>query len=207
RVPSERETIRRRHIAMSERTARRSGGDPMLEVRGLTKHYPITKGVLNEEIGRVRAVDGISFEIAPGETMGLVGESGCGKSTAATSLLRSEEPTDGDVLLDGDDITSYDSGSLKRFRRQAQMIFQNPDSSFDPRMNIGESVAEPLRIHGVGPREYRRKIVQDLLERVGLGANDVDRYPHEFSGGQKQRIALARAMVVNPDLIVADEPV
>ncbi|WP_248910859.1 ABC transporter ATP-binding protein [Halocatena marina] len=192
---------------MTGHDTRRSGSDPLLEVHGLTKHYPITEGILNEEVGRVRAVDGISFDIAPGETVGLVGESGCGKSTAATSLLRIEEPTGGDVLFNGEDITDYDKQSLKEFRRQAQMIFQNPDSSFDPRMSIGESVAEPLWIHGVGPREYRREIVQDLLERVGLGANDVDRYPHEFSGGQKQRIALARAMVVNPELIVADEPV
>jgi peptide/nickel transport system ATP-binding protein len=180
---------------------------PIMEVRGLKKHYPITEGVMKREVGRVKAVDGISFNIAPGETLGLVGESGCGKSTAATSLLRIEEPTDGEVFFDGDDITGYDKAELKHFRRRAQMIFQNPDSSFDPRMSIGESVAEPLRIHGVGPREYRRAIVKDLLEHVGLNATDIDRYPHEFSGGQKQRIALARALVVNPDLIVADEPV
>jgi peptide/nickel transport system ATP-binding protein len=180
---------------------------PLVDVQNLEKHYPITKGVMKQEVGSVKAVDGISFDIHPGETLGLVGESGCGKSTAATSLLRIEEPTSGDVLFDGEDITGYDKQELKRFRRRAQMIFQNPDSSFDPRMSVGESVAEPLRIHGVGPRERRREIAQDLLERIGLAAEDVDRYPHEFSGGQKQRIALARALVVNPNLIVADEPV
>jgi len=181
--------------------------DPLVEVENLTKHYPITEGVLRREVGRVRAVDGISFDIRPGETVGIVGESGCGKSTAATSLLRLEEPTDGRVLFGGEDITTYDKSQLKAFRRRAQMIFQDPSSSFDPRMSIGDSVAEPLKIHGMRDRNRRRRIVEDLLERVGLSARDADRYPHEFSGGQKQRVALARALVVNPDFIVADEPV
>jgi peptide/nickel transport system ATP-binding protein len=180
--------------------------DPLLEVRNLTKHYPITKGVLKREVGRTRAVDGITFEVARGETFGLVGESGCGKSTAATSLLRLEEPTAGEVVFDGENILEYGGQRLRAFRRRAQMIFQDPTSSFDPRMSIGESVAEPLVIHGVSDDERRRRIVKDLLERVGLSAADIDRYPHEFSGGQKQRVALARAMVVNPNLIVADEP-
>jgi peptide/nickel transport system ATP-binding protein len=178
----------------------------LLEVRDLKKHYPITEGLLKREVGRVRAVDGVSFTVERGETLGIVGESGCGKSTAATSLLRLEEPTDGQVLFDGDDITTYDDRELKRFRRRAQMIFQDPTSSFDPRMSVGEAVAEPLVIHGIRSRERRRRVVGDLLERVGLSADDVDRYPHEFSGGQRQRIALARALVVNPDLVVADEP-
>jgi peptide/nickel transport system ATP-binding protein len=176
-------------------------------VRNLTKHFPITEGIFNREVGRVRAVDGISFTVDPGETVGLVGESGCGKSTAAETILRLEEPTDGEVLFDGQDLTAFDDTELKAFRREAQMIFQNPDSSFDPRMTVGESIAEPLRIHGVGPRERRQTIARDLLERVGLAADDADRYPHELSGGQKQRVALARALVVNPRLIVADEPV
>jgi peptide/nickel transport system ATP-binding protein len=184
-----------------------SAGAPLLEVRNLKKHYPITEGVLKRQVGNVRAVDGISFAVDGGETVGLVGESGCGKSTAATSLLRLEEPTDGEVLFEGRDITDYDDAELKRFRREAQMIFQDPTSSFDPRMSIGESVAEPLTVHGMRDRERRRRIVTDLLERVGLSAGDIDRYPHEFSGGQKQRIALARALVLNPKLIVADEPV
>jgi len=181
--------------------------DPLLSVRDLTKHYPVTSGWLRRETGQVRAVDGISFDLDAGETLGLVGESGCGKSTAARSLLRIEEPTAGEVYFDGTDVTTYDAAELKRFRRRAQLIFQDPTSSFDPRMTVGESVAEPLRVHGMRDRNRRRAIVADLLERVGLDADDADRYPHEFSGGQKQRIGLARALVVNPDLIVADEPV
>jgi len=180
---------------------------PLLDVRDLKKHYPVTEGLLKKEVGRVRAVDGVSFQVDAGETLGLVGESGCGKSTAATTTLRLEEPTGGEVLFDGEDITGYDKAELKRFRRRAQMIFQDPTSSFDPRMSIGESVAEPLRVHGFSDRERRRTIVGNLLERVGMSADDIDRYPHEFSGGQKQRVALARALVVNPDFIVADEPV
>ena len=179
---------------------------PLLEVRNLKKHYPITEGLLKNEAGRVRAVDGVSFTVDRGETLGIVGESGCGKSTTATTTLRLEEPTDGQVLFDGEDITGYDDRELKRFRRRAQMIFQDPTSSFDPRMSIGDSVAEPLVIHGVRDRARRRRIVADLLERVGLSGDDYDRDPHEFSGGQRQRIALARALVVNPELVVADEP-
>ncbi|MFB6119185.1 ABC transporter ATP-binding protein [Halosegnis sp.] len=181
--------------------------NPLVEVDGLKKHYPITEGILKKQVGTVRAVDGISFDIDRGETVGLVGESGCGKSTAATSLLRLEEPTDGAVWFDGEDVTEYDDQELKAFRRRAQMIFQDPSSSFDPRMSIAESVAEPLRIHGMSDKSRRRAIVEDLLERVGLSARDADRYPHEFSGGQKQRIAVARALSVNPEFIVADEPV
>jgi len=197
--------------------------DVLLSVRNLKKHYPVTQGILSKEVGRVRAVDGISFDLRRGETLGIVGESGCGKSTAATSLIRLEEPTSGEVVFNsknaepvGDlaegepnpnDVTTFDGPRLKKFRREAQMIFQDPSSSFDPRMTIGESVAEPLRVHGFDDKKGRRTIVQNLLERVGLSASDYDRYPHEFSGGQKQRIALARALVVNPEMIVADEPV
>jgi peptide/nickel transport system ATP-binding protein len=182
-------------------------GDSLVEVRNLKKHYPLSAGMFSGEIGRVRAVDGVDFDIRAGETFGLVGESGCGKSTVATSMLRLEEPTDGEVVFDGQDITTYSNTELKGFRREAQMIFQNPDSSFDPRMSIGESIAEPLKIHGVGPRDRRLSIAQNLLERIGMSAGDVHRYPHELSGGQKQRVALARALVVNPRFIVADEPV
>jgi peptide/nickel transport system ATP-binding protein len=183
-----------------------SADDPLVEVRNLKKHYPITKGVMRTEIGRAKAVDGINFRIQRGETLGLVGESGCGKSTAATTMLHLEQPTGGEVIFDGEDITGYGKGELKDFRRRAQMIFQNPDSSFDPRMSIGESIGEPLRIHGLNDRSRRRSIAKDLLERVGIPPSDIDRYPHEFSGGQKQRVALARALAVNPELIVADEP-
>ena len=191
---------------MTER-AQRTSAETVLEVNDLEKHFPIDGGILTGEIARVRAVDGISFEVKAGETFGLVGESGCGKSTAAEAILRLEEPTGGSVYVDGDDITGYDDEELKRFRREAQMIFQNPDSSFDPRMSIGESIAEPLRIHGVGPRERRLTIAGNLLERVGLAKDELNRYPHELSGGQKQRVALARALVVNPRIIIADEPV
>ncbi|WP_246999157.1 ABC transporter ATP-binding protein [Halosolutus gelatinilyticus] len=181
--------------------------DPLLRVEGLQKHYPITQGALNTEVGRARAVDGIDFELERGETFGIVGESGCGKSTAASSIVRLEEPTDGTVVFDGENVLEYDAEALRRFRRDVQLIFQDPDSSFDPRMNIGDAVAEPLVVQGMTDRERRRTIVADLLERVGLSAADMKRYPHEFSGGQKQRIGLARALAVNPKLIVADEPV
>ena len=196
--------------------------DPILSVRNLEKHYPITKGILSRQVGAVRAVDGISLDLYPGETMGLVGESGCGKSTAATSIIRLEEPTGGEVIFNGNgrnsatdsaggphpnDVTNFDKSELKTFRRGAQMVFQDPSSSFDPRMTVGSSISEMLQVHGMRDRSRRRTIVEDLLERVNMSADDYDRYPHEFSGGQKQRIALARALVLNPDLIIADEPV
>jgi peptide/nickel transport system ATP-binding protein len=179
----------------------------MLEVRNLKKHYPITRGVLGTEVGRTKAVDGISFTVQEGETFGIVGESGCGKTTAAASMLRLEEPTDGEILFEGVDITEQDGSELNQFRRNAQMMFQDPGSSLDPRMNVGTSIAEPLIVQGMTDRTRRRRIVSDLLERVGMSAEDKKRFPHEFSGGQKQRIGLARALSVNPDVLVADEPV
>ncbi len=181
--------------------------EALLSVRGLEKHYPVRSGILRRVSGQVKAVDGVSFDVREGETFGLVGESGCGKSTTATSLLRLEEPTGGEVYFEGEDITEYGSSAEKEFRRRAQMVFQDPTTAFDPRMTVGESVGEPLAIHGVQETHRRNEIVADLLERVGLEASDAHRYPHEFSGGQKQRIALARALVLNPDLLVADEPV
>ena len=197
--------------------------DPLLSVRGLKKHYSVSHGgFLSRETTRVRAVDGISFDIQPGEALGLVGESGCGKSTAASSILRLTEPTAGEVVFNGggrggavrnddgthpNDVTGFGTRELKSFRRDAQLIFQDPTSSFDPRMSVGASIAEPLLVHGMTDRDRRRIIVEDLLERVGLSPDEYDRYPHEFSGGQKQRLALARALVLDPDLLVADEPV
>ncbi|WP_049987612.1 ABC transporter ATP-binding protein [Halobellus rufus] len=180
---------------------------PLLDVRGLVKHYPLTEGLWNRDVGRVRAVDGIDLTVERGEAVALVGESGCGKSTAARAALRLDEPTDGTVRFDGEDVTAYDRGALKRFRRRARLIFQDPDSSFDPRLSIGESVAEPLSVHGMDDRNRRRRLVEGTLERVGLDASDADRFPHELSGGEKQRAALARALVTDPDLLVADEPV
>ncbi|OYR70715.1 peptide ABC transporter ATP-binding protein, partial [Halorubrum sp. E3] len=196
--------------------------EPLLSVRDLKKHYPIRKGLFNRQVGAARAVDGISFDIEQGETLGLVGESGCGKSTAASSVIHLEEPTSGEVIFNGNgregatrnpdgthpnDVTQFDDNEMMEFRRGAQMIFQDPSSSFDPRVSVGNAVGELLKVHGMSDRHRRRAIVEDLLERVGLSASDFDRYPHEFSGGQKQRIALARALVLNPDLIIADEPV
>jgi len=181
--------------------------EPLLAVSGLEKHYPITEGFWKREAGRVRAVDGIDLTVARGETVGLVGESGCGKSTAARAILRIDEPTGGTVRFRGEDVTEYDRARLKRFRRRAQPIFQDPTSGFDPRRSIGESVAEPLAVQGMADRARRRALAESTLERVGLDASDADRYPHELSGGETQRAALARALVVDPDLLVADEPV
>ncbi|MFW5903124.1 MAG: ABC transporter ATP-binding protein [Halolamina sp.] len=181
--------------------------DPLLSVRGLKKHYPVTKGLLGREVERVRAVDGVDFDLRPGETLGLVGESGCGKSTVAETTLRLEDPTDGEIRFDGEAVTECEGEALKEYRRRVQLVFQDPNATFDPRMSVGEAVGEPLLIHGMGDAERRRAIVEDLLERVGLSADDADRYPHAFSGGQKQRIALARSLALDPDLLVADEPV
>jgi len=182
-------------------------GTPLLRVSGLKKHFQITEGVLQREVGRVRAVDGIDFEIRRGETFGLIGETGCGKSTAARTLLRLEEPTAGTVTFDGEPVTDFGGTALKRFRRRAQMIFQDPTSSFDPRMRLGESIAEPLRAHGLSDKAEREQLVETMLGHVGLAPETAQDYPHELSGGQKQRAALARALVVNPELLVADEPV
>lgn len=179
---------------------------PVLAIRNLEKHYPVTKGILQREVGRIRAVDGITFSIGHGEAMGLVGESGSGKSTTARTILRIEEPTGGEVRFDGDAVGDMTEGELQAFRRRVQLIVQDPNDAFSPRMKVGEAVAEPLRLHGMDDPDRRQALVKNLLERVGLSADDTDRYPHEFSGGEKQRIAIARALVVNPDLIVADEP-
>ncbi|MFB6353144.1 MAG: ABC transporter ATP-binding protein, partial [Halobacteriales archaeon] len=166
-----------------------------------------TEGVLQREVGRVRAVDGIDFEIRRGETFGLIGETGCGKSTAARTLLHLESPTAGEVVYRGDRVGAFDRAELKRFRRRAQMVFQDPADSFNPRMTVGEAVAEPLAVHGLDDPDRREALVADALERVNVPPDAADRYPHQFSSGQKQRIALARALVLNPTLLVADEPV
>ncbi|MXV60795.1 ATP-binding cassette domain-containing protein [Natronorubrum sp. JWXQ-INN-674] len=192
--------------AAGDRAAVPDDSHPLLEVENLETHFPITRGLLRREVGRVRAVDGVSFEIRDGEAFGLVGESGSGKTTTALSALRLEEPTGGEIRFDGDSIMSLSGADLRAFRRRAQLVVQDPNEAFNPRLTIGQAVAEPLALHGMDDADRRQAIVTDLLERVGLSADDVDRYPHEFSGGEKQRIAIARALVLNPDLIVADEP-
>jgi oligopeptide transport system ATP-binding protein len=179
----------------------------MLEVRGLTKHFTAGSGVLGVGADVVRAVDGVSFSIARGETFGLVGESGCGKTTVGRCVLRLVEPTAGEVLFEGEDIVKLGRGDLRRRRRDMQIVFQDPYASLNPRMKVGAIVEEPLVIHGVGSRAERRARVAELLDEVGLGGDASDRYPHEFSGGQRQRIGIARALALNPKLVVADEPV
>lgn len=178
----------------------------LLSVEDLETHYPITKGWLRREVGRIRAVDGISFTVERDEVVGLVGESGSGKSTTAESILGLEDTTAGTVYFDDEAVSDLTGRQLREFRRRAQLIVQDPNEAFSPRMSIGEAVAEPLELHGMTNENRRRRIVEDILERVGLSAGDAERYPHEFSGGEKQRIAIARALVLNPDLIVADEP-
>ncbi|MDP2916367.1 MAG: dipeptide ABC transporter ATP-binding protein [Dehalococcoidia bacterium] len=179
----------------------------LVEVKGLKKYYPVTAGLLSRHIADVKAVDGVSFHIAEGETLGLVGESGCGKSTLGRTMLRLEEPTSGSICYRGEDITGWDRKELKALRKEMQMIFQDPQSSLDPRMTIGDSIGEALLVHGMKNERERLELVAQLLKQVGLEPEHADRYPHEFSGGQKQRIGIARALAVNPKLIVADEPV
>ena len=179
----------------------------LLEVRDLKKHFPIHKGVFSRVAGQVRAVDGISFHIDRGETLGLVGESGCGKSTAGRTLLRLLEPTSGEVLVDGEDITSLDAKALMPFRQRMQMIYQDPYASLNPRMTAGDIVGEPLTIHRTCAPNERTERVAALFTRVGLRPALMRSYPHEFSGGQRQRVGIARALALNPALIVGDEPV
>jgi oligopeptide/dipeptide ABC transporter ATP-binding protein len=179
----------------------------LLEVRDLKKHFPVRGGVFSRKVGVVRAVDGVSFDLRKGETLGLVGESGCGKSTLGRTILRLEEPTAGEVRYEGRDILSADRHELFTLRRNLQMIFQDPYSSLNPRMTIGEIVREPLDIHREGTDSDRTRKVASLLSAVGLKPDMVTRYPHEFSGGQRQRIGIARTLALNPKIIIADEPV
>ena len=180
----------------------------LVSVRDLRMYFPITSGlILERHIGDVRAVDDISFDIRRGETVGLVGESGCGKSTTGRTIIRLYKPTAGSITFDGLDITPLEGETLRKMRRRMQMIFQDPYASLNPRMTVGGIVGEPLAVHDIGTKPERRERVAELLDVVGLNPNFLNRYPHEFSGGQRQRIGVARALAVNPDLIVADEPI
>ncbi|MFJ8888582.1 ABC transporter ATP-binding protein [Streptomyces sp. NPDC102402] len=184
-----------------------SGSEPLLKVEGLVKHFPITKGVLRRKVGAVRAVDGLTFDVRPGETLGVVGESGCGKSTMGRLVTRLLEPTGGTVEFQGRDITHMSAGRLRPMRRDIQMIFQDPYGSLNPRHTVGGIVGTPFRLQGVKPEDGVKAEVQRLLELVGLNPEHYNRYPHEFSGGQRQRIGIARALALKPKLVVADEPV
>jgi oligopeptide transport system ATP-binding protein len=183
--------------------------DPILEVRDLVKYFPVRVGVLfKHTIGHVRAVDGVSFDLRRGETLGIVGESGCGKSTLAQVLMRLEPPTAGTVRFDGRDIFALRGGELRRLRRSIQIVLQDPYTSLNPRMTVGDIVGEPFEIHPeVAPKGSRRTKVRELLDVVGLNPEHINRYPHQFSGGQRQRIGIARALALRPDVIICDEPV
>lgn len=182
-------------------------GETLLEVKNLKKYYPVRRGLLSRHIADVRAVDGVSFYLTEGETLGLVGESGCGKSSLGRAVLLLERPTEGKIIYQGADITEWDKRQLKALRKEAQMIFQDPQSSLDPRMTVGDSIGEALLLQGVETEKNRMAQTQSLLQRVGLEADHAIRYPHELSGGQKQRVGIARALAVNPHIIIADEPV
>ncbi|MER7768565.1 dipeptide ABC transporter ATP-binding protein [Kitasatospora sp. NPDC096140] len=184
-------------------------GEPILEVRDLVKHFPLTQGVLfKKQVGAVKAVDGVSFDLMQGETLGIVGESGCGKSTLAKVLMNLEPATGGSVRYKGEEISRLSGGALKAVRRNIQMVFQDPYTSLNPRMTVGDIIGEPFEIHPeVAPRGDRRKAVQDLLDVVGLNPEYINRYPHQFSGGQRQRIGIARGLALKPEVIICDEPV
>jgi oligopeptide/dipeptide ABC transporter ATP-binding protein len=186
-----------------------AAADPIVRVRNLVKHFPITQGIIfQRRIGAVQAVDGVSFDVERGETLGLVGETGCGKTTTARLLMRLLEPTGGEIEFDGKDITHLTGSALKAVRRDMQMIFQDPYSSLNPRKTVGSIISEPYAVHGLLPDKAERKsAVQDLMETVGLNPEHYNRYPHEFSGGQRQRIGVARALALKPKLLIADEPV
>ena len=192
---------------MSGQAIEGNGRKKLVEVEHLTKFFPVRRGVLQRVHAWVQAVDDVSFHILQGETLGLVGESGCGKTTVGRTMLRLLEPTSGRVTFDGVEVFRLKGGEMKSMRRHMQIIFQDPYSSLDPRMPVGESVAEGLRIHRIGTPAERRKLVQDMLRKVGLEEYHARRYPHEFSGGQRQRIGIARALALQPSFIVADEPV
>ncbi|WP_026690808.1 ABC transporter ATP-binding protein [Alteribacter aurantiacus] len=180
---------------------------PLLEVKGLKKYFDVTGGVLSRKVGEVKAVDDVSFTVYEKEVLGIVGESGCGKSTTGKALLRLTEPTEGQVIFDGKDILGLSYDEMRKMRRDMQIIFQDPYASLNPRHKVEKILGEPLIVHGIGDKQERLKKVREILEVVGLPGEHASRYPHQFSGGQRQRIGIARALIVNPKLIVCDEPV
>jgi oligopeptide transport system ATP-binding protein len=188
---------------------KKNTGKALVEVKGLKKHFPITSGlIIQRQVGAVKAVDGVDFTVYEGETLGLVGESGCGKSTTGRTVLQLYKPTEGSVVFEGKELTTMGADDLRKTRRRMQMIFQDPYASLNPRMTVGNIVSEPLKIHNVMPNKNEmQEFVESLLERVGLNPYFINRYPHEFSGGQRQRIGIARALALRPSFIVADEPI
>jgi peptide/nickel transport system ATP-binding protein/oligopeptide transport system ATP-binding protein len=184
-----------------------SGKQPLIQVRNLVKYFPVYGGLFKRPVGEVKAVDDVSFNIYPGETLGLVGESGCGKTTVSKTMIRLEEATAGEVIFEDQNVFAADRGELKRLRRNMQIVFQDPYSSLDPRLPVGESIAEGLRVHNIGTAQSRFERVLEVLRTVGMEDYHAQRYPHEFSGGQRQRIGIARALILDPKFIVLDEPV
>ena len=194
--------------AAAPRAANAPSEAPLLEVRGLRMHFPVSEGLLGRKVGDVKAVDGIDFTVRRGETLGLVGESGCGKTTTGRCVLRLEKPTAGKIIFDGVDIAGLGGKQLQALRQRIQVIFQDPYSSLNPRMTIGQIIAEPMFVHGIEPNATKRLArVHELLTICGLNAGFAERYPHEMSGGQRQRVGIARALAMNPEFIVCDEPV